>query len=175
MSPDEVLAGLETRVGMLGGGGPLTPVHHRTVRAAVEWSHQLLVPTSKGFRGLAVFVGGFDAGAAASVAPRLSLDVLAPGGQVAGRRDPDRAGKDAVPGCRRPSREHARVLLVEAGEWDAARERHLRHVSALADVARGRSGCPQAPSGPSTRSTTLQRQVQRHGGGGVGKVRALHR
>ena len=63
---------------MLGGGGRLSPPHHRTVRAAVEWSYQLLDPAEqRAFRSLAVFVGGFDADAAASVAPGLSLDVLA--------------------------------------------------------------------------------------------------
>ena len=35
MSPEEILAGLETQLGVLGGGGRLAPAHHRTVRAAV--------------------------------------------------------------------------------------------------------------------------------------------
>ena len=78
MSPAEVLAGLKTRLGGLGGGGRLSPPHHRTVRATVEWSHQLLDPAERqAFRSLAVFVAGFDADAAASIAPGLSLDVLA--------------------------------------------------------------------------------------------------
>lgn len=39
MSPAEILAGLEPRLGAL-GGGRLSPSRHRTVRATVEWSHQ---------------------------------------------------------------------------------------------------------------------------------------
>ncbi|CAA9492601.1 MAG: Transcriptional regulator, AfsR family [uncultured Solirubrobacteraceae bacterium] len=137
MSPDEVLAGLKTRLGMLGGGGRLTPVHHRTVRAAVEWSHQLLDPVEQeAFRSLAVFVGGFDASAARAVAPGLSLDVLA--------RLVDKSLVAVIQTARGRTRyrlletvrEYACELLLEADEWDAARERHLRHVSALADVAR---------------------------------------
>jgi non-specific serine/threonine protein kinase len=135
MSPEEVLSSLERRLGVL-GGGRLGPPHHRTVRAAVEWSHQLLDPAEQqAFRGLAVFVGGFDAGAAA-VAPGLSVDVLA--------RLVDKSLVAVVETPRGTTRyrlletvrEYASELLVEAGELDAARERHLRHFSALADVAR---------------------------------------
>ena len=137
MSPAEVLSGLEARLDVLGGGGRLSPPHHRTVRAAVEWSHQLLDPAEQeAFRGLAVFVGGFDAGAATSVAPGLSLDVLA--------RLVDKSLVAVIETPRGQTRyrlletvrEYALELLAEAGELDAARARHLRHFSALADVAR---------------------------------------
>jgi non-specific serine/threonine protein kinase len=137
MSPAEVLSSLETRLGVLGGGGRLAPPHHRTVRAAVEWSHQLLDPAEQEvFRRLAVFVGGFDADAATSVAPGLSVDVLA--------RLVDKSLVAVIESPRGRTRyrlletvrEYASELLVEAGELDAARERHLRHFLALADVAR---------------------------------------
>ncbi len=137
MSPEEVLASLAERLGPLGGGERLSPPHHRTVRAAVEWSRQLLDPGEQAaFRGLAVFAGGFDADAAAAVAPGLSLDVLA--------RLVDKSLVAVVETPRGRTRyrllemvrEHALELLGEAGEPDAARERHLRHFSALAEVAR---------------------------------------
>jgi predicted ATPase/DNA-binding CsgD family transcriptional regulator len=137
MSAAEVLAGVEAQLGMLGGGGRLSPPHHRTVRAAVEWSHQLLDPAEQAaFRSLAVFVGGFDAHAAAAVAPRLSLDVLA--------RLVDKS-LVAVLETRRGRtryrlletvREYASERLASAGEVDAARDRHFHHFAALADVAR---------------------------------------
>jgi predicted ATPase/DNA-binding CsgD family transcriptional regulator len=137
MSPAEVLSSLETQLGTLGGGGRLSPPHHRSVRAAVEWSHQLLDPTERqAFRSLAVFVGGFDAGAATSVAPVLSVDVLA---QLV---DKSLIGVLETPRGRtryrllETVREYAAELLAEAGEGDAVSERHLRHFSALADVAR---------------------------------------
>jgi predicted ATPase len=137
MSPAEVLLSLENRLGALGGGTRLSPPHHRTVRAAVEWSHQLLDPTEReAFRSLAVFVGGFDADAALSVAPRVSLDVLA--------RLVDKSLVAVLESPRGRTRyrlletvrEYAHELLVEADELDVARERHLRHFSALGDVAR---------------------------------------
>jgi non-specific serine/threonine protein kinase len=136
MSPAEVLSGLDTRLGVL-GGGRLLPAHHRTLRTAVEWSYELLDATEQhAFRSLAVFVGGFDAAAAASVAPAASVDVLA--------RLVDKSLVAVVETARGRTRyrlletvrRYAYELLVEAGELDVARERHLRHFSTLADVAR---------------------------------------
>jgi DNA-binding CsgD family transcriptional regulator len=83
-----------------------------------------------------VFVGGFDAEAATSVAPGLSLDVLA--------RLVDKSLVTVMESPRGRTRyrlletvrAYAFELLVEAGEVDAARDRHLRHFAALADVAR---------------------------------------
>jgi len=134
MSPREILSALEARQGVLAGGGRLSPPRHRTVRAAVEWSHQLLdPPEQEAFRHLAVFVGGFDADAAISVAP-LTLDMLA--------RLVDKSLVAVVESPRGRTRyrlletvrEYAYELLVGADELEGARERHVRHFSALGDV-----------------------------------------
>ncbi len=136
MSLAEVLSGLEARLGALGGGRH-SPARHRTVHATVEWSHRLLDPAEqKAFRGLAVFRGGFDSAAATSVASGTSLDLLG--------RLVDKSLVAVIETPRRRTRyrlletvrEYAYEQLVEAGELDDARERHLRHYSALADVAR---------------------------------------
>jgi predicted ATPase/DNA-binding CsgD family transcriptional regulator len=137
MSPAEVLSALERRLAVLGGGQRLLPAHHRTVPAMVEWSYQLLDRREqRALRSLAVFAGGFDAGAAASVAPGLTLEVLA--------RLVDKslvAALETQSGRTRyrlleTVREYAGELLAGAGELDAARRRHLQHYAALADVAR---------------------------------------
>ena len=100
------------RLGALGGGGRLSPPHHRTVRTAVEWSHQMLDPTEqRAFRSLAVFVGGFDAGAATAVAPgALARCARAARGQVADRGHARHPGKNEVPAAR----DRARVRLGAA-------------------------------------------------------------
>jgi non-specific serine/threonine protein kinase len=135
MSLREILAGVEARVGELAGGDRFAPAHHRTLRGAVEWSYRLLEgPEQEAFRNLAVFVGGFDARAAASVAPGLSLDLLVrlvdkslvvmvdnPSGRTRYRL------LDSV-------HEYARELLVDEGELDAARERHLHHYARFAEA-----------------------------------------
>jgi predicted ATPase/DNA-binding CsgD family transcriptional regulator len=132
MSPSEILAGLGARLGTLGGGSRLSPPRHRTVRAAVEWSYELLDRSEQeAFRNLAVFVGGFDADAAMAVAPGLTLDVFA--------RLVDKSVVSASESPRGRTRyrlletvrEYAHELLVAAGELDAARGRHLRHFAVL--------------------------------------------
>ena len=135
MSPAEILSGLDAQAGGLGGGRRIAPAHHRTVRAAVAWSHRLLDDAEReAFRGLAVFVGGFDAPAGAAVAG-VSLDLLL--------RLVDKSLIAVVETGRGATRyrlletvrEYAYELLAEAGEVDAARERHLRHFAALAGVS----------------------------------------
>lgn len=135
MSPAEILAGLDAHLDMLSGGSRTSPARHRTVRAAVEWSHALLDPgEQRAFRSLAVFVGGFDAQAAIAVAEGLTLDRLA--------RLVDKSIVTVVESQRGNTRyrllelvrEFAHERLVEAGELDEARERHLRHFSVLDDL-----------------------------------------
>jgi predicted ATPase/DNA-binding CsgD family transcriptional regulator len=136
LSPAEILASLESSLGELGGGPRISPAHHRTVLATVEWSQQLLgLGEQEAFRNLAVFAGGFDADAATSVAPGLSVDVLG--------RLVDKSLVTVMESARGRTRyrlletvgEHARAMLVEADQLDAARARHQRYFSALADAA----------------------------------------
>ncbi|HEX2125218.1 MAG TPA: LuxR C-terminal-related transcriptional regulator [Thermoleophilaceae bacterium] len=145
MSAEEILAGLDSRLGEL-SGGRVAPLRHRTVRATVEWSHRLLdTAEQEALRKLAVFVGGFDARAAIVVAPGLTLEVLA-----------RLVDKSLVSVAERRSgrtryrlletvREYAFERLLEAGELVAARERHLGHFAALA--APGPEGWP-SPAAP---------------------------
>jgi predicted ATPase/DNA-binding NarL/FixJ family response regulator len=137
LSPAELLAGLHARRAVLGEGARLAPPHHRTVRATVEWSYQLLEPAEQeAFRALTVFVSGFDADAAASVAPAMSLDMLA--------RLVDKSLVSVVETRRGRTRyrlletvrEYAGEWLVGAGELHAAEQRHFRHFAALADLSR---------------------------------------
>jgi predicted ATPase len=58
MSPNEIITSLDAHVGELGRPRRPTPAHHRSVRAAVEWSYTLLDPVEQApFRSMAVFVG----------------------------------------------------------------------------------------------------------------------
>ncbi|HEV2058643.1 MAG TPA: LuxR C-terminal-related transcriptional regulator [Solirubrobacteraceae bacterium] len=135
MSVQEIAASLDARLGELAATARHASPRHQTLRAVVEWSYQLLTPAEQqAFRGLGVFVGGFDADAATSVAAELSLARLA--------RLVDKslvAVVESRPGRTRyrlleTVREYAHELLVECGELDGARERHLRHYSALAAI-----------------------------------------
>jgi predicted ATPase/DNA-binding CsgD family transcriptional regulator len=146
MTASEILAGLDARLDQLGGIRRQSPAHHRSVRAAVEWSYDLLVPTERdAFRHLAVFVGGFDAEGAAAVVRGLSLEELA--------RLVDKSVLTAAPGRGGKTRyrqlemvrEYAHELLVASGELDAARERHFRHFLSLGRETRERWPSTEAP------------------------------
>jgi predicted ATPase len=134
MSPAEILSDLEARLATLGGGPRLAPARHRTVRATVEWSYELLDGSEpQALRSLAVFVAGFDAEAAIAVAPGLTPDLLArlvDKSVVAAGQSPRGRTRYRL---LETVREYARERLVAAGEVEAAGERHLQHyLSALA-------------------------------------------
>ncbi|MCW5852140.1 MAG: tetratricopeptide repeat protein [Anaerolineae bacterium] len=59
LPPQAILARLDHRLKLLTGGARDLPERHQTLRAAIEWSYDLLDPTRRTlFRRLAVFVGG---------------------------------------------------------------------------------------------------------------------
>jgi predicted ATPase/DNA-binding CsgD family transcriptional regulator len=136
MSPAEILSSLDSDIGELGGGSRMAPAHHRTVRAAVEWSHRLLDrDEQRAFRSLAVFVGGFNADGAAAVVPGMSVDLLARLVSKSLIAVSESAGGKSRYRLLETVREFAYERLVDAGELDAARERHLGHFSALAEIS----------------------------------------
>ena len=135
MSPEEIATGLEMRLGELGAATRHSSPRHQTLRAAVQWSYRLLAATEQeAFRSLGVFVGGFDADAATSVAPALSLERLArlvdKSLVAVGESHRGRTRYRLLESVR----EYAHERLVDCGELDGARERHLHHYSALAST-----------------------------------------
>jgi non-specific serine/threonine protein kinase len=146
MSAEEVLARLETRLGEL-GGGRLSPPRHRTVRATVEWSYDLLDPAEReALRNLTVFLGGFDAEGALAVVPALTVEMLTRLVDKSLVSVSESAGGRTRYRLLETVREYARELLEQAGELDGARERHLRHFAALAPPGGPGWPSPAAPS-----------------------------
>jgi predicted ATPase/DNA-binding SARP family transcriptional activator len=69
LTPPELVARLGDRLGLLTGGRRTSAERHRTLRATIGWSHDLLTPPQQVlFRRLSVFAGPVDVEAAASVA-----------------------------------------------------------------------------------------------------------
>ncbi|HEX9032160.1 MAG TPA: LuxR C-terminal-related transcriptional regulator [Streptosporangiaceae bacterium] len=130
MAPAELLTNLGSHLGEIAGGGSrLSPPRHRTVRATVEWSYQLLEPDEQhGFRQLGAFVAGFDAEAAAGVAG-LSLGALGrliDKSLVAVTRSAERRTRYRL---LETMRGFALDLLTATGELELARELHCQHFS----------------------------------------------
>ena len=68
LPPGAILARLEGRLDLLASKGADEPARHRTLRAAIEWSHDLLDPGERAlFRRLAVFAGACTLEAAEAV------------------------------------------------------------------------------------------------------------
>ena len=80
LPPGQLLTRLDQRLKVLTGGSRDLPARQQTLRAAIEWSHDLLDPDEQTlFARLAVFSGGctFEAGeAVCNPSSELALDVL---------------------------------------------------------------------------------------------------
>ena len=140
---DGLTAGLSDPLRMLAGGSRADE-RHRSVRAALDWSHALLEPADRALlHRVSVFVAPFTVAAAAEVAgsdlgavadglARLaeqSLLVVSAGAAGTGYR------------ALETIRQYGTERLDEAGELDAARSRHLGWCLAVAaDLAVVREG-----------------------------------
>jgi predicted ATPase/class 3 adenylate cyclase len=78
LTPEQLLARLDRRLPVLTGGPRDLPARQRGMRAAIEWSHDLLDESERAvFSRLGVFAGGFTVEAAEEVARDLELDTVA--------------------------------------------------------------------------------------------------
>jgi predicted ATPase/class 3 adenylate cyclase len=126
-SPEQIAARLDDRFRLLTGGSRAALPRQQTLRALIDWSYDLLDEDERAFlRALSVFAGGWTLEAAEALCPELpALDLLA---QLADKSlvTLDDAAS-AAPRYRllETVRQYARDRLFEAGEAQAARDRHL--------------------------------------------------
>lgn len=144
LSPAEILARLEDRFRLLISSPRSAAARHRTLRAAVDWSYDLLDEQERAlFRRLSVFAGGFfleaveavctegpsDPGAVLHLLGRLveqSLVIV----NVAGHGQPSTRY-----GLLETLHEYGREKLEESHEAQEIRRRHGSHFLALAEAA----------------------------------------
>jgi predicted ATPase/transcriptional regulator with XRE-family HTH domain len=141
-APEALLARLASRLRTLTGGARDRPARHQTIRAAIDWSYNLLAPDEQRlFWRLAVFVGGWTLEAAEAVCNRegdLALDMLEGLQSLADKSLlRQEMGSDGEPRFRRLEtiREYAREHLEESGEAEELRQRHAAYFLALAERA----------------------------------------
>jgi predicted ATPase/DNA-binding SARP family transcriptional activator len=134
LSPAEIAERLGTAFGALGAGARDAPARQQTLRATIDWSHDLLSDEEKtAFAGFAVFAGGATVEAAETITS-ASLDTL------------DRLVAKSLLVRRRQSDGHTRLTMLEtirayaterlaaAADEDALYERHYRHYLTLAQA-----------------------------------------
>ncbi|HEX9042812.1 MAG TPA: BTAD domain-containing putative transcriptional regulator [Trebonia sp.] len=118
---------------------------HRSLRAVVDWSYQLLTaPEQRLFDQLSVFCGWFDIGAARAITAagdddtavgRLVLHLVDRSLITADRDDGPGSGRTARYRLLETLRDYGLERLRERGELDAARGRHARWAADLVTQA----------------------------------------
>jgi predicted ATPase/class 3 adenylate cyclase len=145
LEPAEILRRLDDRFALLTGGGRVALPRQQTLRAAVDWSHDLLSDRERlVFRRLSVFAGGFDLLAAEAVCADDNLpsaDVL---DLLSALIDKSLVAVDTQ-GVRRyrlheTLRQYGLEKLVEADEGGSTRGRHLAFFTDMAEGAYSSSG-----------------------------------
>ncbi|HZI37086.1 MAG TPA: adenylate/guanylate cyclase domain-containing protein, partial [Acidimicrobiia bacterium] len=133
LSPAEVLAGLHDRFRLLAGGARTAVRRQQTLRASVDWSHDLLTdPERILLRRLAVFAGGFDLEAAQAVGAGEGLQRHQVLDQLALLVDKSLVSTEESEAATRyrlleTVRQYALEKLAESGEAESVRTRHRDH------------------------------------------------
>jgi predicted ATPase/class 3 adenylate cyclase len=143
LPPPALLARLEQRLKLLTGGARDRDDRQRTLRAAIDWSYDLLAEDERVlFRRLAVFTGGWTLDLAEGVcAPDGEFDVLDGLASLLDKSLVRHSGGDDEPrySMLQTIREYALELLEESGEADAIRARHAAAFLELGEAVRAAS------------------------------------
>jgi predicted ATPase/DNA-binding SARP family transcriptional activator len=148
---------------VLTGGVRTAPRRHQTLRATLDWSHDLLAPDERVvFRRLAVFAGGFTLAAAEQVAgrgevgPDQVLDLLTRLADKSLLRV-DHAGAEVRYHLLATVRDYARECLVAAAEEEPTRRAHLDYFARFVEQIEPRIGRGDDAHGP----VDLERELNR--------------
>ncbi len=140
LSLPEILDGLRDRFRLLTGGSRTAVRRQQTLRASVDWSHELLTePERVLFRRLSVFVGGFDLAAAEAVTGDAEVERYHVLDQLSLLVDKSLVVAHDSGGRTRyrlleTVRQYAAEKLHGSGEAGAVRARHRDYYTAVAVV-----------------------------------------
>jgi len=150
LPPQALLTRLDRRLPVLTGGARDAPSRQRTLRATIDWSHDLLdTPEQVLFRRLSVFAGGATLEAVEAVTnPDHNLDIFAGLSalvdksllrQIAGIGEPRFSMLETI-------REYAADMFSSASDRTTVEQQYSDHYLALAEQAQGMiDGPDQAP------------------------------
>lgn len=147
-NPAEMLFRLRNRVAALASDAVDVPDRHRTLAAALTWSHDLLGPAERtAFRQLSVFVGGWTLDAAGRVC--TVGDVVSATASLVDKnliRRIEEPGGTARFGMLESLRELSGEMLARSGELTLLRDRHAACFTDLALAIERRVGTPEERS-----------------------------
>jgi non-specific serine/threonine protein kinase len=145
LTVEQILKKLEDPLALLTTGSRMAPPRHQTLRAALQWSYDLLDEQERELFGrLSVFAGGWDleaaeaVGAGGSVLPGMVLDLLSnlvDKSLVVAEKSGEGEGSYVRYRMLEPVRQFAREKLQERPEEPEARRRHAEHYLVFAERA----------------------------------------
>ncbi len=139
LPPQAMLTRLANRLKLLRGGARDLPERQRTLRGAIDWSHDLLDEEERTlFRRLSVFAGGRTLEAVEEVCdPEGELDALEGVGSMVDKsliRQEETEGESRFV-MLETIHEYAREKLEESGEAEEIKRSHAQYFLALAEEA----------------------------------------
>jgi predicted ATPase/class 3 adenylate cyclase len=144
MSLEDLASRLEDRFRALRSGSRTAAPRQQTLRATIDWSHELLTDVERAlFRRLSVFAGGFGLEAAEAVCAGADLDredvvdVLSRLVDKSLVTSGDRSGGRTRYRILETIREYARERLGEASESPGIQRRHAQYYLRLAEQGEG--------------------------------------
>jgi hypothetical protein len=144
MIPSEIVRRLDLR--FLTRGGPVASERHQTLRAAIDWSYDLLSEPEKRLLGrLAVFSGGctLEAADAVCAGGPIGEDVFELVASLVARSLVVAVdGPETRYRLLDPIRQYAEERLADAGETDRVRRRHAQYYTEFAGFAGSHMGGP---------------------------------
>jgi predicted ATPase/DNA-binding winged helix-turn-helix (wHTH) protein len=138
---EQVAAGLRDRFALLTSGRRTAVPRHRTLRAALDWSYELLpAPEQLLLRHLAIFPAGFTIDAAAAVMTAVGLDTTSVMGGIANLVAKSLVALDKSDASPRwhlleTTRTYALEKLAAHGEAEQAARRHAAYYRTLLERA----------------------------------------
>jgi predicted ATPase/Tfp pilus assembly protein PilF len=139
ISVPQIAARLKDRFRLLTGGDPTAMPRQRTLRALIDWSHDLLPDDERAlFRRLAVFAGGWTLEAAERICADTAHaeDVVELMSRLVEKSLVTLDGGQSRYGMLETVREYARERLVESLELAATSDRHFAFFLELAATAK---------------------------------------
>jgi predicted ATPase/DNA-binding CsgD family transcriptional regulator len=149
-SVQQIAGALNDALSVIGGGARSALPRHRTLRASIQWSHELLEgPERMLFRRLGVFAGGFTFETAEQVCTDQGLNPSGLLDALSSLVEKSLVQAEQGPFMRyrllETIRQYALERLAEAGESDAVRGRHRDTFLALAERLAGEAFGPRQP------------------------------
>jgi predicted ATPase/DNA-binding CsgD family transcriptional regulator len=146
LSVEQIAERLDDSLRLLSAGGRTVVPRHRTLKATLEWSHELLSEFERElFRRLSVFAGGLTLEAAEEVCSGEGIEQedildllskLVDKSLVVAEASSPGAGGALRYRMLEPVRQYGWERLEEGEETEWVREQHARHYLALAEAAR---------------------------------------